>query len=478
LRFPGFIGPSYTLQSVNVDCQRTVNLFPEMDQLGTGKEGEVAALVPTPGLELLLTLPESPVRGVWRASNGQVFAVGGGKFYSISSTWAATEIGSLQTTSGAVSIADNGLHVIVVDGTYGYTWTIASSTWAQIVSAGFYPSDLVTFQDGYFILHRKGTQVFFISGLNDITFDPLDFGTAEGSPDNLVGVMAMNQSVYLFGSQSTEVFYDSGNVDFPFERIQGAINDVGCAAPFTVAKLQNQVYFVGGDSTGSGIVYRMQNFQPERISTPAIEAVIRSIDPTTLSSARAWTYQQGGHAFFCLNLPGIDSTYCYDASTGLWHERAFLNLWSLERHRADCHAVAFGKNIVGDYQTGKIYALDPDTVTDNGTSIARIRTAPHLSKGLMNVFHSSFQLDMETGVGTDGSGQGVNPQVMLRWSDDGGHSWSNERWADAGRIGNRKTRALFRRLGASRDRVYEVRITDPVKVVLLGAELGIEPGVA
>lgn len=477
MRFPGFIGPSYTLQSVNVDCQRCVNLFPEMDDLGTGKEKEVASLVPTPGLTLLLTLAASPVRALWRASNNQLFAVGGNKFYRISSAWVATELGTLNTSTGAVSIADNGLHVFIVDGAYGYTWTIATNTFAVVVDPDFYAADQVTFMDGYFIFNRTGTQQFFLSGLNDITFDPLDIGTAEGKPDYLIGLIASHQNLYLFGSQSTEAYYDSGDT-FPFTRIQGAVVAVGCAAAHTIVALQDTVYWLGGDETGVGTVYRLQGFQTQRISTPAIESMIRGLDQTTLSGARAWTYQQGGHAFYCLNLPGATSTWVFDASTSLWHERTYLNLWSLERHRAECHAAFAGKNIVGDYATGAVYSLDSTCYTDNGTSIARVRSSPHASQSLLRIFYSSFQLDMETGVGLSGASttQGVDPQAMLRWSDDGGHSWSNEHWTSIGKIGKTKTRAIWRRMGSARDRVFEVRITDPVKTVLIGAELGVGSG--
>jgi hypothetical protein len=478
MRFPGFIGPSYTLQSVNVDCQRCVNLFPEINALGTGKEREVASLVPTPGLRLLLTLAASPVRGVWRASNGTLFAVGGNKLYSISSAWVATELGSLNTSEGHVSMADNGAVVFIVDGTNGYTWTISGSTFAVVTDPDFFASDLVTFQDGYFIFVKPDSQQFLISDINAVTFDALDIASAEGSPDYLVAAVSANQNLYLFGAQTTEIFQNTGDADFPFARISGAVTGVGCSAPHSIAKLQGSLFWIGGDDAGNDIVYQMNGYQAQRISTPAIETVIRGISSDDLADARGWTYMQAGHSFYCLNIPSHDSTWVYDASTQMWHERQYLELWSLERHRADCHAAAYGENVVGDYETGAIYALDPNTYTDNGTAIARIRTAPHISKGGRNQFHNSFQLDMETGVGLDGTTQGTDPQAMLQWSDDGGHTWSNEKWSSIGKIGKKRTRVIWRRLGASRDRVYRVRISDPVKTVLIGAELGIEEGVA
>lgn len=455
-----------------------MNLYPEMNDLGTGKEREVASLIGTPGLRLLVTLGTSPVRGLHTASNGELYAVAGAKLYQISSAWVATELGTLSTSSGAVSIADNGLHVIVVDGAYGYTWTMASDTFAAISDPDFLGADTVTYQDGYFILNRPDTGQFYLSELNAITFDALDIATAEAKPDTLVGVISSNLNVYLFGTQTTEVYYNSGDADFPFSRIQGAVIDVGCAAAHSIAKVQGSLYWIGQDAGGRGIVYRTEGYQAKRISTPAIESVIRGVSTTDLADARAWTYQQGGHQFYCLNLPGVDATWCFDASTGLWHERTYRGSWGQERHRADCHTVAHGENVVGDYETGALYALDPDTYTDNSTAIVRQRTAPHITKELRRVAHLWFELDMEAGVGLSGSGQGTDPVAVLEWSDDGGHTWSNEHEADIGAIGEYKARVRWRRLGSARQRTYRVTISDPVKVVLIGADLGMDEGVA
>lgn len=479
MRLKGFIGPSYTAQSVNVDCQRCINLYPEMDDLGTGKEGEVASLVSTPGLKLAVTLPTSPVRGVWVSSDGTLFAVAGTALYKVASDWTYTSLGSLVTSTGAVGISDNGIQLVIVDGLHGYFVTLATSAFTQIADGNFLGANQVVFQDGYFIFNKPGTGTFYLSPLNAITpFDALQQGTAEALPDPLVGILDTNENLFLFGSQSTEVYYDSGDV-FPFARIQGAAVNVGCSATFSIAKIQGVPYWLGGDDTGSGIVYRMGNgYRPERISTSAIESQIRAAGSDNIAGARAWTYQQSGHLFYVLNVPSLKSTWVFDSTSNLWHERTWLNLWSQERHRADCHAVAYGFNVVGDYGNGNLYKLDPSTFNDNGTPIVRTRAAPHLSNGLVRLFYSSFQLDMETGVGLDGLGQGTDPVVILDWSDDGGHTWSNEHQLSIGKIGATKARAIARRLGASRDRVFRVRISDPVKVTLIGAEIGVAAGVA
>jgi hypothetical protein len=477
MRFPGFIGPSYTLDSVNVDCQRCMNLFPEIDEQGTGKEQEVAALVRTPGLRTLLTLPTGPVRGEWAASNGTLYVVSGNKLYEVSSLWVATVRGTLNTSSGPVSMDDNGSQLVIVDGSNGYICTMATGATAQITDPDFPGATQVTFQDGYFIFVKPNSEQFFISAINDGTnYDALDIATPEGAPDNLIGAMSDHQNVFLFGTESTEIFYDSGNADFPFERNQGALIEVGCAAAFSIAKLGNVPYWLGQDKQGRGIVYRAQGFQPQRISTHAIEGVITGLGD--LSTARAWTYQEKGHGFYALNLPGAESTWVYDSSTGLWHERSFLNQGRYERHRAECHAFAYNTHVVGDYSSGKLYALDRNTFSDAGAAIARERTAPHVAQGMKRQFHERFDLDIETGVGIDGAGQGTDPQVMMQWSDDHGRTWSQERWRSIGKIGERKKRVYWNRLGSSYDRVYRVRITDPVKVTLLGADLTFSGGAA
>lgn len=583
MRFPGFIGPSYTLQSVTVDAQRCVNLYLEIDETGTGNEGEPMSLVGTPGLRLLASLPTGPVRGVYLDSLGTLWAVGGNVLYQVSSTWSYTAIGTLNTSSGPVSFSDNGLEGVVVDNPDGYSWVLSASTnelpssyastatsfdaaaitltsssqfqqyltggfsqtvvlpvastmvqgngfnfvnlavgnliiqtsggetlitlsqgsqaqvtcsnisggtgtasWSytkgsinsntfgQIIDPNFLGATQVTFMDGYLIFNKPSSQEIFISPSLAVTpFDPTMFGSAEASPDNIVGQIVDQEFLYLCGSQSLEVFYDSA-ATFPFTRVPGTVAEIGCMSAFSIQKIQSMIFWLGQDKDGRGIVYQMQGFQPQRISTYALEKVISTLGD--LSTARAWTYQQSGHAFYCLNLPGAETTWCYDVTTGKWHERAFFSEGTFQRHLADCHVYAYLTNVVGDYSSGNLYALDPEVFTDNGNPIVAERAAPHLSKDRNRIFHSSFELVMETGVGADGAGQGANPQAMLQWSNDGGHTWSNERWAPIGKIGAYKNRVKWNRLGQARDRVYRVRISDPVKRTLISAQIEIEEG--
>lgn len=458
-----FVGPSYTLRSLNADCQRSLNLYPEVIESGTGKS--VSALIGTPGLVRFATAGNGPVRGCWNAQ-GRGFVVSGSGLYELASDGAATLRGTLATSTSRVSMADNGVQLVIVTGAEGYILTLATNAFAQITDPDFGNADRVVFQDGYFIFNMPGTQQFQVTALYDgFSIDALDFAAAEGAPDDTVSILSDHRELWLFGSRSTEVYYNSGAADFPFERVQGAFIEHGIAARDSAAKLDNSAFWLGQDENGNGIVYRANGYQPQRISTHAVEqAIQRYADITTAS---AYTYQQDGHSFYVLNFD--EGTWVFDVATGLWHERGYLNNGTIERHRGDCHMHVFGKHLLGDYATGAVYELSLTAYDDDGNPIVRERTATHIARNMERIFYASFQLDMETGVGLDGIGQGVNPQGFLQWSDDGGHSWSNELWRDVGRIGERKTRVIWRRLGASYDRVFRFRMSDPVRVVLLAA---------
>jgi hypothetical protein len=294
-------------------------------------------------------------------------------------------------------------------------------------------------------------------------------------------------------------------------RIQGAFNEIGCAAPYSVAKLDNGLFWLGADARGQGIVYRANGYTGQRISTHAIEWQIQQYGD--ISDAIAYTYQQDGHSFYVLIFPSANTTWVFDVATQAWHERAGFANGNFTRHRSNCQMAYNNEVIVGDYENGNIYAFDLDFFADNGEVQKWLRSWRALPTGQNNLKRTTqhtMQLDCETGVGLTGSmieeviylqtedadylitedsnylisdemtpiTQGSDPQLMLRWSDDGGHTWSNEHWTGAGKIGVYQKRAIWRRLGMTlklRDRVYEVSGTDPVKISVMGAELILSP---
>jgi hypothetical protein len=471
MKLNGFIGGAYTLRSKNLDAQRCVNLYPVFDEVGMGKDGDVAMLIGAPGLRLLLD-SGAVVRALYTASNGILYAVCGNTLYSISSSWVKTSLGTLSTTSGLVSIADNGVQMMLVDGVDGYIFTFSSLVFATVTDADMPQASYVKFIDGYFILNQANTGRFWITSLYDgLTIDSLDFATAEGSPDNLLAIEVLRRQAWLFGTESIQVYFDSGDVDFPLSPINGVFIETGIAAAYSLAKIDQTLFWLGKNKDGQGVVYMASGYQPQRISTTAIEFAIQGYGD--ISSAAGFGYQQEGETFYVLNFS--TTSWVYGLATRMWHERAYFNNGLFERYRANTHAYFNNTHVVGDYSSGKIYALDLDYYTDDAQPRKWLRAAPHITNELKYLTYDNFQVDLEFGVGTN-TGQGVNPIIVARTSNDGGHSWGNERYQTMGLIGQYKARANFSRCGRSRDRVFEVSGTDPVKVALLGAYIEVREG--
>ncbi len=466
MKFPGFIGPGYQGRSRAVNSQRCVNLYLEIDQ-ANGKTP--LALYGMPGLTTLVTPTTGPVRGA-REVQGRCFFVVGSGLYEISSSMSATLRGTIGTSSGFVDMEDCGTQLMLVDGQYGYTLTLASNTFAQITDPDF-PNGTksVTFQDGYFIIVEYGTQKFYVSATNDATsWDALDFASAEGIPDDLVAAFSIQRNLYLLGESSIEAWSNTGAADFPFERIQGSFIETGCAAFASATKLDNSLFFIGNDQRGALAIYRIEQFQPVRISTHAIEYQLSTY--STVSDAIGFAFNLFGHAFYVLTFPTADVTWVYDCATKAWIEWAYFSVGAFHRHRANCFAYCFGKLMIGDHTNGKIYELDPDVYTDAGDPIVALRSAPILSNNEKYVFHSELQVVMEHGVGLT-SGQGSDPEIMLRTSKDGGNTWGTIKTAKIGKVGRYADRSVFRRLGMAENMVYEVSISDPVKRVFVDAQI-------
>lgn len=464
------LGSGYVARSVNAADSRMINLFPEIVPEG-GKEP--AFLQRAPGLRLLATIGTGPVRGVW-TFGGKAYVVSGTSLYLMNTDYSATLLGTVSGV-GPVSMSDNGTQLFVACNGPSYIYNSQTSVFQQITDPDFPGALTVSYLDGYFVFIEPSSQKVWVTSLLEGTqIDPLDFASAEGSPDNLVASIVDHREVWLFGTNSVEVWYDAGLSDFPLTRIQGAYNEIGCAATFSVAKLDNALFWLGADARGNGIVYRANGYTGQRVSTHAVEWQIQQY--STISDAVAYTYQQDGHAFYVLNFPTANATWVYDVSTNAWHERAGFSDGQFVRHRSNCQMNFNGEIIVGDYESGALYAFDLDVYDDNGSIQKWLRSWRALPTGqnnLMRTAHHSLQLDCQTGVGLV-SGQGSDPEVTLRWSDDGGHTWSSEHWRKMGKIGEYGYRTRWRRLGMTtklRDRVYEISGTDPVKVYITGAEL-------
>ena len=517
------LGSAYVARSVNAADSRMINLFPEVLPEDAG--GKTSAFLQrAPGLRSIATIGTGPIRGL-HSYGDYMYVVSGNSLYQVNASYTAVLLGTV-ANDGPVSMADNGVQLFVACNGPSYIFNNTTNAFGQITDPDFTGATTVSYLDGYFVFIEPNSQLVWTTAILDGTsIDPLDFASAEGSPDNLVSSIVDNSEAWLFGTNTIEVWYNAGNAGFPLQRIQGAFMEIGCAAAFSVAKLDSTVFWLGADTRGKGIIYRAKGYRGVRVSTHAVEWQIQQY--ANISDATAYTYQQDGHAFYVLSFPSANATWVYDVSTGAWHERAGFANGEFTRQRAVCQTFFNNSVTLGDYQSGEIYAYNLTLFADGGRTQKWLRSWRALPTGTNNLRRTaqhSLQLDCEAGVGLDGSTtatpaipaftgltggistgpissapidatlvsayfpevpevpavepQGANPQVMLRWSDDGGHTWSNEHWKSMGMIGEYGKRVLWRRLGMTqkiRDRVYEISGTDPVPVYIMGAQLIVSP---
>jgi hypothetical protein len=354
---------------------------------------------------------------------------------------------------------------------YALNWTILPST-----DGAFEGGGTVDISDNYFVYNKPNSQLWAASDLLSPITDSLSFASKDGSPDDLVAIIVDRREVYLLGEMSSEAWLDVGSVPFPFQRIQGSSTQQGIAAAYSCARVGNSFAYVSKNNRGESTIVQMNGYIPQRISTHAVETTLVG---QNVSDAIAWTYQLEGHETYVVTFPSIGEnglTWAYDITTGLWHKWLYTNNQNqYERHRGNCCAFFNQQVLLGDYENGKLYRLSLSQYTDDGQLIRRLRRCPHITTDLQRQYFAELQIQFQPGVGLP-TGQGQDPQAMLRWSDDGGFTWSNENWVTIGKQGQYFTRAMWRRLGFARDRIFEVVVTDPIKAVIVSANLKAEAG--
>lgn len=389
---------AYTAQSFIAAAQRCLNLYPEKNPAG---EDSPTTLYLTPGLSRRGVPPQAaPVRGLYRASNGQLFSATGNGIYYVAPDWTSTLLGTTAVNTTPVKMGDNGTTMTIVDGSaFGWLVNLSSHAYSAQSDGNFFGSNFVESLDTFQLFNKPNTNIFYCSLSNSTTFDPLAFAAKVGYPDSLAGIAVQNRNPWLIGAQSSsEIWFDAGAPDFPFQILPGPFIEHGTDAIWSIAKQGGSVFWSSQDQYGKTIIVEGTNFSTKKISTPAIEFAI-STYPTT-SDAVGFCYEQRGHAFYWLKFPsandGSGADWVYDLTTQLWHERSWLNPGTCEPegHRALSAAYAYGVNVVGDRATGQLYMLDPDNPTDAGAFIERRRGYPHLTVDGNRASYPSFVADM------------------------------------------------------------------------------------
>lgn len=476
------LGGAYVARSVIASAQRCVNLYPEKNP----EDSEVPVThYQTPGLRTLYT-PTIPAtwRGLIFASNQVLYGVLGADLYKITPEWALIKLGTIGAGTTPVSMVDNGLKLVVVDGSSsGWSVDLSTDAFAQISDPDFTGGDFVKYIDGFLIFNRIGAlqKEFYSSGFLTLDFDPLDFAQKIGTPDPIVALEVAHLELWLLGTRGTEIWALSGSQGFPFARIPGAFIEHGCVAKWSVARYGLEIFWLSRDNNGQALVLKGANYQAVNITTPALSFEISQYE--TISDAIGFVYQQGNHVFYVLVFPTQNKTWCYDLATTMWHERVYLDQNGREnRIRANCTAFAYGKNVVGDYQNGKLYEWNEEVYTDDGAPIIRRRGFPHLTGAGRTNYFARFMANIETGTIVAGKGNPTQiptsadpgapartPLVSLRWSDTRGASWGNPVMMPLGATGEYDFWPTWNDLGQGRDRVFELFWSEDCKCALNGA---------
>lgn len=468
------MGGAYSARSIIADAQRCVNLVPESNP---GDSPAPKTNNPRAGLVQLIAGEGAVSRCAYRASTGSLYEVIGTRVYKTSPAFVRQFLGVIAAGDTIVSMADNGDVLVIVDGTvFGWTVKLSTDAFGTIADPAFYGATSVWYTSTVFVFNRPDTDEYYLSppNWNGIApFDPLDFARKVGASDPIANICVMKGDVWEIGTLTTEVSYNAGGADFLFAPVQGVLIEHGCAAPYSVAKADLSVFWLSQDMQGQGIVIEGKDYNGSRISTYAIEYAIGQYE--TISDAIGFTFQEEGHTFYQLTFPSADKTWVFDMAERLWHERTWTDGDGAEhRHRANTAAFAYGKNVVGDWETGALYRQDMDAYTDFGGPIVYRRGFPHLVNDGKRVSYSLFIADMAVG-NAPGLLTDNGPKVYLRWSDTRGASWGNPVEMDLGSTGQYLIQPMKRRLGLGRDRVFEMFWSAPYKTALQGSFIEVTP---
>jgi hypothetical protein len=517
---------AYSARSIIANAQRCVNLYAEANP----KDAESPfTYYNVPGLTHLASPPIAGAgRGLYWANSDALFYVAGPNVHYVSPSWTMTHIGTLGTTRGIVSMADNGTKLVIVDGSpNGYEVDLTTHVMTPINAANnsppptsvfaFYGADRVDMVDGFMLFNQPGTRNFYSTYENEIVFDSLFFAAKNGYSDNLVTVVVARREIWLLGERTAEIWFDAGAADFPFQILPGPFIQHGCIAKYSVATVDGAVFWLAQDQTGTNTIVRGQGYAVRPISTQAMENEFASYP--TVTDAEGFCFTMNGHTFYQINFPSANKSWRWDERTpDQWHEAVWTDAnGGANRHRASCAAWAYGKNVCADWQTGELYAFDLSNVTDAGNPMQFRRGWPHMMKDGQRVIYPGFTLDVEVGTipntesppgpfpmqvsqqppigllddgptptdgallvgpapgGSAAAAQNTPAIVWLRWSDDRGKTFSSPVAQSLGATGEWLTQPQWSRTGMARDRVFEVFGTIPGQMAINGAFLDPEP---
>lgn len=462
------LNQDYPSKSIDQNQSKLINMYLEPDK-SKGKYQIVA--YPTAGLGVFVDTEAANIRAMVE-HNEVLYVVAGSKFYSIASDGTKTELGTLNTSTGFAKMVmitggqDSNNQINIIDGTNGYSYNIGLATAQFPITDVDYPQTAtdIASSDEYVIVENNGSISFQISNVADgRTWESLDFASKIGKSDRLVAIYVNQRRLWLFGSKTTEVWYNSGNALFPFERIPDTFLHVGCAAKRSVVMVQEQLMFLGKSINGGYGFYVMNGYVPASIDQPAICYALNQM--TTVSDAFATATYKDGHTLIDWTFPTEGRTLTYDATTGIWLEKQSYTSGNYTNFLGSCAAFCYGKSLIGDSNSGKIYYQSTSLYTENSTAVRRIIQTPPVYMNGARIFINRIQIDLETDVGSSKS-------FTVEKSTDGGRTFTTIGSYDIPAGGGR---IYINKIGSARTFVFKISTTADAKFIVLGmqAEAGV-----
>lgn len=474
MRYPGFCGSFYTSQSVVSDAERTVNWY--VEQLESQYAANRFALYPCPGFSPFVSAGQITEQGV-RAlkaittnTGTRVFAVVGSAFYELFMDGTATKRNSalaMSVDAFQATISYNGAsggQLLITSGSNGYLFALSTNTFSQIAFlTGI--ATMGAMSNGIFLAFNQATGIVQFSNINDgSTWPALNNFARSLRPDPWQAmVIGPDFKPWFIGTETSEIWGFFGTTTNPFAPLVGAVIPYGTTAPWSVHTADDQIKWLSQTSLGNGIFVTASGWKPERISTHATAFQWSNFQrSSTIADAECFPYQDQDHPFSVMNFASANSTFVTDGATNQWHERGYFSSGAYQVGKARVHCFAWGKHLVGDRATATISTMDITLTTESdGSVIRRMRQAPGLINEHRFIRYPRLELLIESGLGTQ-TGQGSNPKIAMQYSDDGGHTWSDERLCSAGRAGDFTNQVYWDRNGVSRHRVFRVICTDPI----------------
>lgn len=442
--------------------KRTIGEFPEIVQRNLVAEAAPSSfdkqlvLIGRPGTEDFAVAGNGPIRALHQKAgvfDGDTAVVSSAELYRISRAGVVTKVPGAVPGASLVRIASNAIAGvsearIATGAAIYYTDGLTVAAEAFPEDAGV--TDVECLKSFWFGL-REGTGQVYARGPGDSAWDAINFTTAEAEPDPGVALRASGDYLFVFGEESTEVFQLTGDANPAAVPVTGLRSDAGLRNRDTVVLFDNALAWVTQDCN----VVRAETI-PQVISDPALAAEIRAVPADRL---RAWGFAADGHEYYVLTL-GEAATYVLDALTKVWQR---FDSKGYDHWRAHLGTAAPGGALAGDSESGQIWRIAPDVLTDAGEEIVRTATAlvPVASGKAIN---TNFAVTCAVGQAM----LGVSPKIGMRYSDDQGQTWSSWRWKSLGEAGQYGTVVRWANLGQMKapGRIFQVRASDNTAVRL------------